>query len=413
MAEGLTITTGGAGSAGPAAARRRVVWLLDGLGLGGAERLAVRFAAAVPPPWQVELVGLKAEPDPAQVWGAAWAPVAGRAHQVHMRRLADAAGWLRLLRLLRQLRPALLHTHLRYATVWGGAAARVLGLPYVATVHVGPQPEPLRRQRWAAGLEAASRRRAARVIYVSAAQRAAWDARGERAVVVANGVEPPPPFAAPLAARRRALGVPAAAWVLTTVAVVRAAKGWRTWLRAAERIAAQHPRAWLVWVGGGPELEALRRAAAASRWAARLQVPGPRADVAAWLGLSDLFLFPSEQEAQPTAVLEAMATGLPILASDLPAIAELLDGCGRLLPPGDDAAWAAAALALGSPAAAPERRALAAAARRRAAEQFGEAAWRERLLQLYAEVTDGGRRHGAAAPAAAGGVLLPRRPAAL
>ncbi|HUX66057.1 MAG TPA: glycosyltransferase [Terriglobales bacterium] len=393
--------------------RRRVVWLLDGLGLGGAERLAVRFAAAVPPGWQVELVGLRTEPDPAGVWGAAWAPLAGHAHQVGLRRLADPAGWWRLLRLLRQLRPALVHTHLRYATISGGAAARWLGVPYVATVHVGPQPEPGLRQQAAAALERASRRRAARVIYVGAAQRAAWNARGERAVVIANGVEAPPPAAAPRAERRRALGMPAEAWVLATVAVVRAAKGWRTWLRAAERIAARQPRAWLVWVGGGPELELLRRAAAASPWAARLQLPGPRADVAAWLGAADLFLFPSEQEAQPTAVLEAMAAGLPVVASDLPAIAELLAGCGLLVPAGDDAALAAQALGLDGPAAAPRRRALAEAARRRAAERFGEAAWRERLLQLYAEVTDGEREHGAAAPTAAGGVLLPRRPAAL
>ncbi|MGH9466895.1 MAG: glycosyltransferase, partial [Terriglobales bacterium] len=161
--------------------RGRIVWVLDRLGMGGAERLAVRFAAAASP-WRIELVVLHTPPQEALAawWGPQLAALGDRLHCLPMRSLGDARGWWRLLRLLAGWQPLLVHTHLRYATVWGGAAARLLQRPYVTTVHLGPRPDPDRRQRAAAACERYSRRRAARVIYVSAAQRQAWGAVAAR-----------------------------------------------------------------------------------------------------------------------------------------------------------------------------------------------------------------------------------------
>ncbi|MGH9481909.1 MAG: glycosyltransferase family 4 protein, partial [Terriglobales bacterium] len=175
----------------------RIVWVLDRLGLGGAERLALRFAAgaAAASGLELELIALRPSPEPLErVWGQEWEAATGRVRELGMRRLADPAGWLRLFRLWRGSPPALVHTHLRYATIWGGAAARVLGIPYITTVHLGPGPEISRRQVWAAGLERVGRRGAARVVYVSEAQRQAWRrvhpaaAAREAAVVIPNGV---------------------------------------------------------------------------------------------------------------------------------------------------------------------------------------------------------------------------------
>lgn len=366
----------------------RIVWILDQLGLGGAERLALRFAAA-PLPWRIELVGLQAAAPGAleRLWGGQMAPLAGRVHHVGMQGLGDVGGWWRLRQLLAAWQPLLVHTHLRYATVWGGAAARWLGRPYVTTVHLGPRPDRSRRQRLVAACERCSRRHAARVIYVSAAQKRAWGAvtARERAVIVGNGIAVPAAAPQARAGQRRRLGLPEAATVFTTVAMVHAAKGWRTWLAAVEQIARARPGAKFVWVGGGEEWELLRAAAAESPAASQIRLPGVSSEVAAWLNASDVFLFPSQEEAQPTAVMEAMAAGLPIIATRLPAIEEVLAGCGLLVPVDDADALARAALAwseAGNGAAA----AAAAAARQRAAGPLSENRWCERMVQLYEEV---------------------------
>lgn len=395
-------------------ALRRVIWILDALQPGGAERLALRFAATAPPPWQVELVALRggAGAPTAAIWGPELAAVAAGARQLRMRRLIDVVSWGQLLGHLRRREPALVHTHLRYATVWGAAAACWLGLPYLTTVHLGPSPEPTRRQAWAARLEASARRHAARVVYVSEAQRRAWggQAAAEPAVVIGNGVAAPAP-GLDRGSLRRQRGLPESACVMTTVAVVRARKGWRWWLEAIERVAPARPGARFVWVGGGPESELLRRAAAASRCASQIVLPGSRADVAAWLSASDVFLFPSEEEAQPTAVMEAMAAGLPIVATAITAITEVLGGTGRLVAPGDAGALAQAALAWSAPGAEGERQEWGERARRRAQACYSETAWRERLLRLYEEVLD--ERDPARARHSDGRVFCPGRAAAL
>jgi glycosyltransferase involved in cell wall biosynthesis len=368
---------------------RPIVWLLDGLEAGGAERLALQFAAA-PLAWPVWLVGLRpprSAPGRA-AWGSEWEAVAARVHLAGLHGLRDLGGWWRLRRWLEQQRPLLLHAHLRYATCVGGRLARGLGIPLLTTVHVEPGRER-GRQRWLAGWERAERRRAARVIYVSAAQRAAWGrvAERERAVVIGNGVRLPP--AGPgRAAQRLRLGLPPAATIFITVAVVRAAKGWRTWLQAAAAVTAAQPQAHFVWVGGGEEWEALRAAAAPLLASGRVRLPGARGDVAAWLEAGDYFLFPSLGEAQPTAVMEAMAAGLPLIATRLEATRELAGECACWVAPGDAAGLAEAALAWSGPQRALAR-AAAAAARARVEQEFSQARWRERLESLYAEVLAG------------------------
>ena|GEM_PF-1856211 len=369
---------------------RRVLWIVDSLQPGGAERLALRFLGLAPAPWQVELIALQPPLQAASVealWGCALEAVRGRVHQFGMRSLRDLTQWRRLAAWVRDWQPAIVHTHLRYATIWGAAARGPA--PQVVTVHLGPGAEPDPGQRAAAWLERRARRHAARVLYVSEAQRAAWAAAHprarERASVLGNGVAAPAAELAQPDARRR-LGLPLEAEVALTVAVVRAPKGWRVWLEAVERLAPQHPNARFVWVGGGPDHAAFARAAAASPWRQRMLLAGPQAEVGPWLRAADLFLFPSLEEAQPTAVMEAMAAGLPVVATALPPVAEVLGECGQMVPPGDAASLAAAAAAWLPPAAAGLRRAAGAGAAARARARFSEPAWCERLLRMYEEV---------------------------
>ncbi|MGH9418035.1 MAG: glycosyltransferase [Terriglobales bacterium] len=415
---------------------RRAVWVVDALQLGGAERLALRFHTAAARGWALELVALQPPRAGAAraLWGTALAAVHSPVRELAMRRLTDLGEWRRLARLLapRPGERTLVHSHLHYATVWAGWAARRHRLPHVVTVHVGRATEaPGRECGWRARalgrLEQGARRRAARVVYVNELQRDGWDrqARRERAVVIPNGVElstePREPARRWLLER---LGAPAEATVVTTVAVVRRQKGWQSWIEAAERVTAARPGVWFVWVGAGPDFDRLRQQVAASGARTRIVLAGARADVGRWLAASDMFLFPSEAEAQPTAVLEAMAASLAVVATDLDASRALLGGAGQLTAPGDAAAMAGAVLAWSGPERAAARQAAGEAGRRRAATEYSETGWRERLLDLYEEVGDAwwgkrtgdggaGSREGCTAADPHGGDVRPRGAAAL
>ena len=120
-----------------------------------------------------------------------------------------------------------------------------------------------------------------------------------------------------------------------------------------------------------------------------------RDDAERFLQAADVFLFPSRREGFGTAIIEAMACGLPCVVAELPGITDFIfpkppDGAGGVVVPQEDpAALADAALAL---LAVPERaRALGAAARARAAERFGIDAVAEQYLSLYAALLGPGR----------------------
>jgi glycosyltransferase involved in cell wall biosynthesis len=92
----------------------------------------------------------------------------------------------------------------------------------------------------------------------------------------------------------------------------------------------------LVLVGGGPEEERLRRRAEDVRFA------GPTADVRRWLAAADLVVAPSRWEALSYVVLEAVASGRPVVATDVPGMRELLGEGGTIVPPEDSSALGAA-----------------------------------------------------------------------
>jgi phosphatidylinositol alpha-1,6-mannosyltransferase len=96
-------------------------------------------------------------------------------------------------------------------------------------------------------------------------------------------------------------------------------------------LAASHPNARLLVAGGGPLLGALRERAAAMGLAGSVRFTGyvPEADKPAHYNLADVFLFPSAMEGFGLAVVEAMASGLPVVASNRGSIPELVvDGEG-------------------------------------------------------------------------------------
>ncbi len=134
--------------------------------------------------------------------------------------------------------------------------------------------------------------------------------------------------------------------VLGTVGRARAVKDQATLLRAAAAVLAQSPhwraRLRVVLVGDGPMLSELQALAAEQRIADLVWFAGARHDVPALLQCLDIFVLPSLNEGISNTVLEAMATGLPVLATAVGGNVELVDKgvMGDTFAPGDVSALA-------------------------------------------------------------------------
>jgi glycosyltransferase involved in cell wall biosynthesis len=103
---------------------------------------------------------------------------------------------------------------------------------------------------------------------------------------------------------------------------------------------------------------------------------------------ADVFALPTHADAVPWAVLEAMAAGLPVVASGVGAIPEMLGDSGETVPPGDPEALAVALRRLSDPE---RRRAMGAAARERVHENYDNALQTPRILALATAVAEGAR----------------------
>lgn len=158
-------------------------------------------------------------------------------------------------------------------------------------------------------------------------------------VKIDNGVELSR-FAVPVAKTRRR--------VVTTVANLRPGKGHEVLLQAAARVIRRIPDVQFQIVGDGARRQELEREASTLRISAQVTFLGHRDDVPAVLQQSDIFAFPSFMEASPNAVIEAMAAGLPIVATRVGGIPEVIEHerNGLLVPAGDDRALAAGILRL-------------------------------------------------------------------
>jgi glycosyltransferase involved in cell wall biosynthesis len=145
---------------------------------------------------------------------------------------------------------------------------------------------------------------------------------------------------------RRRLGLPAGAFIAGTVSRLVPGKAVGDLLDAVARC----PEVQLLVVGDGPDRSALE--ARARPLSGRVRFLGARDDVPEVLRALDLFVLASRWEGEPVALLEAMATGLPCIATATTGARELLEEgkAGHLVPAGDVAALAGAMAAAASSA---------------------------------------------------------------
>lgn len=226
-------------------------------------------------------------------------------------------------------------------------ASNLFGLPAAAfarvPVRVGSRLElTLGRTRAEIACQRAAYSCAHRIVTNCRAGAVQLDVEGvpsRKVRVVHNGVarQTPPPAVRRARLRR-----------VVVVANLRPEKGHDVFLRAAADVIRLFPDAHFDLVGDGPELGALKAAAETLGVASSVSFLGHCEDVMARLDAADIFVLPSRSEAFPNALLEAMAAGLPVVASAVGGVLEIVrdDENGILVPPGNRTALAWAVVRL-------------------------------------------------------------------
>ncbi len=295
-------------------------------------------------------------------------------------------------RILRRRRAIdLVHAHGALSPATIGLAGRLAGLPCLVTVlGTGPHGDLARLARKPFGrMRARLLSRLAWFVALSAEARAELLTHGvpaERIRVIPNGVDLAahrPAARGEREALRERLGLPAGRLVAAFVGRLHPVKDVDTLLEAAARV----PELYLVVVGDGPERGRLEARAAELELGRRVNFQGQSQRVPDVLRAADVFLLSSHGEGMSNALLEAMACGLPCLASSAVGGArELLgDGRGLLVAGGDAAAWAEAIERLAADPALRER--LGETAAGYVAESLSLGAAAERLAALYTELS--------------------------
>lgn len=284
---------------------------------------------------------------------------------VSVRTKVDPLAIVQIARHLRASRADVVHTHLSTSSVNGTLAGRLAGVPSVATVHgMSGKMSFL----WADKLIAVSNGVRDHMV--------AQGLDGRKIAVVYNGV-PTPETSLTREAARAEFGFEDHHEVVGTVARTVRIKGYDDLLDAFVRVAAQRPNVRFLLVGDGEEGAFYRDRARVLGLADRIVWTGYLQNVAPALLAMDAFAFSSHKEAMGVAVVEAMATGLPVASTNVGGLSEVVGETGWLVAPHDPKALAGAILnALKDPARGFD-------GKERAARLFGVDAMRDATLDVY------------------------------
>ncbi|MFJ4556407.1 glycosyltransferase [Streptomyces massasporeus] len=309
----------------------KALHIITGLGVGGAEqqlRLLLRHL-----PLDCDVVTLT---NPGTV-AAGLAADGVRVLDLGMAGNRDLGALPRLVRVIRSGGYQLVHTHLYRACLYGRIAARLAGVRAVVATEHSLGDSQMEGRPLNAGVRAlylAGERLGRTTVAVSptvAERLKRWGVPGPRIEVVPNGIDVAR-FRFDAARRhdtRRRLGLPDDAYVIGAVGRLAPGKRFGALIRALAQLPDDH---WLLLVGGGPEEDVLRRTARAAGVADRVLFTGerpcvpdgtPGPDLPSLTCAMDVLASPSPEEAFGLAIVEALASGLPVLYASCPALEDL------------------------------------------------------------------------------------------
>ena len=355
--------------------------------IGGVERYVLQLAADATDAPRVTVLGTASD----RFRQAAEAISRVDFVEVHPLRAYERVFPIRLARLLRRLRPTILHTQDVNARFRGHLAARAVGVPTVHTVHMSPvyYPglPPLKRNvyRWAeraySGLTDA-------FVFVSDVERELYEASRivspQRATTVHNGIAPVPERPVDRAATRERFGIGPDVPLATFVGRLAEQKGLDYLIEAAAQLGDTALQILIVGAGGD---EGPLRELAAARCPDRVVFGGYQTPDAVHeiLRASDLFVLPSRFEFFPFATLEALQAGLPCVVTDVGGNRDAVTSGenGLVVPAGRPDLLAEALRSLASD---PDRRAAMSTVARETARTFSVDRMVHETEQVYARV---------------------------
>ena len=291
----------------------------------------------------------------------------------------------RLTRLVRARRPDVVHTHLVHADVYGALASLASRATLVSTMH---NDDPFRRGSFR-HVERLFARRAARIVCITAAlARFNVEEVGlpeAKLVVVHYGLDALPAAWGPPGGPNLPEGVP----LLLAVSRLERQKGLDVAIEALAVVRTTQPAAVLLLLGAGSLQKELQDLAAVRGLADAVHFAGHTGDVAHWLERADVLVHPARWEGFGLVLLEAMLAELPVVASNVSSIPEIVaDGETGLLVPPDDVERLAAAITalLEDPA---RRAAYGSAALERARQRFSVERMTAHTIAVYKEALAG------------------------
>lgn len=368
--------------------RLRVLTLLNKpVKTGGAERMAFTIATGLDPErFDRYLCSTRLDPPPEI--GAELRAAGVRYLGLGRSRRFELGAWARFVRFLRRERIDVIHAHMFGSNVWGSILGRLAGVPVVVahehTWAFSGQPVRVALNRHVVA------RLADTIVAVSAEDRRKLiefeKIPPARITLVPNGIAPGEPTEGRDV--RAELGIPAGAPVVASVTVIRPQKRIDRLVEAAALLRAEHPDLRVLVVGDGypDEVRRVEEVIRATGTDATVMLLGQRSDVPDVLRAADVGVLSSDFEGSPLAVMEYMAAGLPVVATAVGGVPELvLDGeTGILVPEPTPDALAAGLSTVLRDRALGER--LGARGREVQRERYSIRSTIERLSDLYEEL---------------------------
>jgi glycosyltransferase involved in cell wall biosynthesis len=293
----------------------------DSAGFGGAELYLANLVSYLSNEWRfVALLSDRADEETRRRLGDAGAElivIPG------LRRIPGAPGIARAVSALRALNPTLVHVNLSDQGDGLGPliAARLARRHTVVTLNlVIPK-----RARWREHVSSWALRQPDTAICVSESVATYAHLKGARTSLIVYGLDEPQLAPEP----RVALGLSSDSFIVGGIGRLHDQKGWDVLCRAAALVREALPEVEFSVIGDGPEWESLTRSSSCDG----VRFLGYREQASSFLRAFDVFVVPSRYEAFGFVALEAMYAGVPVIASDIGGLPEVVADCGTLVPP--------------------------------------------------------------------------------